>query len=231
MAYVELKYITKFYDVGQTTLAANYNMTFNVQRGELVVILGASGSGKTTLLNMIGGMDKPDTGQIIVDGAHIETYNEAQLARYRKNDVGFVFQFYNLVNNLTAKENIELGCERIKGHKPAMQALAEVGLADKAQHFPSQLSGGEQQRVSIARALAKYPKLLLCDEPTGALDFKTGRQVFKLLQDLSAQGHTVIIITHNAAIADIANRVILIKEGHADKTLINKAPINALDLQ
>lgn len=206
MAYIEVKNNTKTYQLANSTIHANKDISFSINKGELVVILGASGAGKSTLLNILGGMDTNTSGQVIIDGQDISEYNRHQLTTYRRTDVGFVFQFYNLVPNLTAKENVELASEIVSDALDASQALKAVGLASRQDNFPAQLSGGEQQRVAIARALAKKPKLLLCDEPTGALDYHTGKQVLQILQDMSQQhGSTVLIVTHNAALAPIAD--------------------------
>jgi len=203
--------------MGETTITANDNISFAIKKGELVIILGPSGAGKSTVLNILGGMDKPDEGQIIIDQTDIAQFNDKQLTAYRRTDVGFVFQFYNLVPNLTAKENVELATEVSPDALDPVEVLTQVGLAHRLDNFPSQLSGGEQQRVSIARALAKNPKLLLCDEPTGALDFETGKQVLKLL-------HTVLIITHNSALAPIADRVIHINDAKVRSIETNDHP-------
>ena len=219
MAYIEVKNNTKTYQLANSTIHANKDISFSINKGELVVILGASGAGKSTLLNILGGMDTNTSGQVIIDGQDISEYNRRQLTTYRRNDVGFVFQFYNLVPNLTAKENVELASEIVSDALDASQALKAVGLASRQDNFPAQLSGGEQQRVAIARALAKKPKLLLCDEPTGALDYHTGKQVLQLLQDMSQQhGSTILIVTHNAALAPIANQVIHIHDGQVKKS-------------
>lgn len=211
--YIEVKDATKTYQMGETTIVANDALNFSVQQGELAVILGPSGAGKSTILNILGGMDSPTSGQILIDGVDIATFSERQLTAYRRTDVGFVFQFYNLVPNLTAKENVELASAVAPDALDPTEVLQEVGLAARMDNFPAQLSGGEQQRVAIARALAKNPKLVLADEPTGALDYETGKQVLKLLQDVSRKrGQTVLIITHNAAIAPMADRVIRIND-------------------
>ena len=213
--------------MGETTITANEDLSFSIEEGELVVILGPSGAGKSTILNILGGMDSPDEGQIIIDNIDIAQFSDKQLTEYRRKDVGFVFQFYNLVPNLTAKENIELATELSPNALDPDAVLKQVGLENRSNNFPSQLSGGEQQRVSIARALAKNPKLLLCDEPTGALDFETGKQVLKLLQSASRQaGNTVLIITHNSAIAPIADRVIRINDATVRSVEINESPIS-----
>ncbi|WP_172573313.1 ABC transporter ATP-binding protein [Ligilactobacillus agilis] len=215
-----------------TTIHANKDISFSINKGELVVILGASGAGKSTLLNILGGMDTNTSGQVIIDGQDISEYNRRQLTTYRRNDVGFVFQFYNLVPNLTAKENVELASEIVSDALDASQALKAVGLASRQDNFPAQLSGGEQQRVAIARALAKKPKLLLCDEPTGALDYHTGKQVLQLLQDMSQQhGSTILIVTHNAALAPIANQVIHIHDGQVKKIEHNRQPAPIADIE
>lgn len=211
--YIEVRDATKTYQMGETTIVANDALNFSVQQGELAVILGPSGAGKSTILNILGGMDSPTSGQILIDGVDIATFSERQLTAYRRTDVGFVFQFYNLVPNLTAKENVELASAVAPDALDPTEVLQEVGLAARMDNFPAQLSGGEQQRVAIARALAKNPKLVLADEPTGALDYETGKQVLKLLQDVSRKrGQTVLIITHNAAIAPMADRVIRIND-------------------
>lgn len=211
--YIEVKDATKTYQMGETTIVANDALNFSVQQGELAVILGPSGAGKSTILNILGGMDSPTSGQILIDGVDIATFSERQLTAYRRTDVGFVFQFYNLVPNLTAKENVELASAVAPDALDPTEVLQEVGLSARMDNFPAQLSGGEQQRVAIARALAKNPKLVLADEPTGALDYETGKQVLKLLQDVSRKrGQTVLIITHNAAIAPMADRVIRIND-------------------
>ncbi|WP_050611026.1 ABC transporter ATP-binding protein [Ligilactobacillus agilis] len=232
MAYIEVKNNTKTYQLANSTIHANKDISFSVNKGELVVILGASGAGKSTLLNILGGMDTNTSGQVIIDGQNISGYNRRQLTTYRRNDVGFVFQFYNLVPNLTAKENVELASEIVSDALDASQALAAVGLASRQDNFPAQLSGGEQQRVAIARALAKKPKLLLCDEPTGALDYHTGKQVLQILQDMSQQhGSTVLIVTHNAALAPIANQVIHIHDGQVKKIEHNCQPVPIADIE
>lgn len=227
MSYVEVKNTYKRYKMGETTITANEDLSFSIEEGELVVILGPSGAGKSTILNILGGMDSPDEGQIIIDNIDIAQFSDKQLTEYRRKDVGFVFQFYNLVPNLTAKENIELATEISPNALDPDAVLKQVGLENRSNNFPSQLSGGEQQRVSIARALAKNPKLLLCDEPTGALDFETGKQVLKLLQSASRQaGNTVLIITHNSALAPIADRVIRINDATVRSVEINESPIS-----
>ncbi|MGI6317038.1 MAG: ABC transporter ATP-binding protein [Christensenellales bacterium] len=213
-AFVEMKHVYKRYTMGEVTINASNDINFSLEKGVFAVILGASGAGKTTVLNMLGGMDTCNEGEILVDGRDIAKYNAKALTQYRRYDIGFVFQFYNLVPNLTARENVELAAQICRNPMDAGEALRLVGLEDRADHFPSQLSGGEQQRVSIARALAKRPKLLLCDEPTGALDDVTGRQVLKLLLDTCRQtGMTVIVITHNAAITPMADVRIRLRSG------------------
>ncbi|AEA01292.1 ABC transporter ATP-binding protein [Aerococcus urinae] len=213
MSYIEVNNNTKVYSSGQNQIYANKDVSFEVKKGDLVIIVGASGAGKSTLLNILGGMDHNDSGQVIIDGKDISQFSRQELATYRREDVGFVFQFYNLVPNLTAKENVELAAEITTNPLSAESLLKDVGLADRMGNFPSQLSGGEQQRVSIARALATNPKLLLCDEPTGALDYKTGKQVLKILQDMSRdKGVTIIIVTHNGALAPIADCVIYMRD-------------------
>ena len=232
MAYIEVKNNTKTYQLANSTIHANKDISFSINKGELVVILGASGAGKSTPLNILGGMDTNTSGQVIIDGQDISDYNRRQLTTYRRNDVGFVFQFYNLVPNLTAKENVELASEIVSDALDASQALKAVGLASRQDNFPAQLSGGEQQRVAIARALAKKPKLLLCDEPTGALDYHTGKQVLQLLQDMSQQhGSTILIVTHNAALAPIANQVIHIHDGQVKKIEHNRQPAPIADIE
>lgn len=228
VSFVSFKNVYKRYQMGEVTINASNGINFEIEKGELAVIVGASGAGKTTILNMLGGMDTCDEGEIIVDGKCISEYNKKQMTSYRRYDIGFVFQFYNLVNNLTAKENVELATQICTNAKDAVQALEMVGLEDRINNFPSQLSGGEQQRVSIARALAKNPKLLLCDEPTGALDYITGKNILKLLQDACRKtGMTVVIITHNQAIAPIADRVITVKNSKIESVSINKKPLDA----
>mgnify|MGYP004515646815 CR=1 FL=1 len=214
MAYIKFKNVCKIYHMGQTEIRALDNISFDIDKGELCVIVGPSGAGKTTLLNILGGMDAPTSGTILLDGRDISKLNARQLTDYRRTDVGFVFQFYNLVQNLTALENVELAAEICRDSLDAATTLDEVGLGDRMDNFPAQLSGGEQQRVSIARALAKNPKIILCDEPTGALDYHTGKAVLKLLQDTCrSTGKTVLIITHNSALTAIADHVIRVKNG------------------
>ena len=223
---MRLKQVKKIYKMGEVEIAAADGIDFSVGKGEFAVVVGASGAGKTTVLNILGGMDTATSGEVIVDGNDITTYNTKQLTAYRRDDIGFVFQFYNLVPNLTALENVELALQICKDPLDAMAVLEDVGLGERAANFPAQLSGGEQQRVSIARALAKNPKLLLCDEPTGALDYNTGKAILKLLQDTCRKkGMTVILITHNSAIAPMADRVIKIKNGKVSKVTLNENPI------
>lgn len=225
MALIEVKKCTKKYVTGDTTIYANKDISFSVDQGELVVILGSSGAGKSTLLNILGGMDSATSGDVIINGNNIAKYTQRQLTAYRRNDVGFVFQFYNLVPNLTAKENVELATEIVSDSLDASEALLAVGLGDRMDNFPAQLSGGEQQRAAIARAIAKKPQILLCDEPTGALDYQTGKQVLQILQDMSLKnGSTVIIVTHNAAIANIGNQVIRIHDGQVVENRHNDHP-------
>ncbi|SER99619.1 ABC transporter ATP-binding protein [Streptococcus gallolyticus] len=225
MAYIEMKHSYKRYQTGDTEIIANNDINFAIEKGELVIILGSSGAGKSTVLNILGGMDNNDEGQVIIDGVDVANYSQKELTTYRRNDVGFVFQFYNLVPNLTAKENVELASEIVADARDAEQTLIDVGLGKRLNNFPAQLSGGEQQRVSIARAVAKNPKLLLCDEPTGALDYQTGKQVLKILQDMSRQkGSTVIIVTHNSALAPIADRVIHMHDAKVISIELNEHP-------
>lgn len=232
MAYIELKNSFKCYQTGDTEIIANNDISFEIEKGELVIILGASGADKSTVLNILGGMDTNDEGQILIDGQNIADYTSHQLTDYRRNDVGFVFQFYNLVPNLTAKENVELASEIVKDAQDPIAALTAVGLEKRINNFPAQLSGGEQQRVSIARAVAKNPKLLLCDEPTGALDYKTGKQVLQILQDMSRkQGATVIIVTHNVALAPIADRVIRMHDARIQSVTLNARPQDIASLE
>ncbi len=226
-AFVELKDVRKIYHMGEVEIAAANGIDFKIRQGEFVVIVGPSGAGKTTVLNILGGMDTATSGEVIVGGSDISKYNNKQLTAYRRDDIGFVFQFYNLIPNLTALENVELALQICKDPLDAAQVLEEVGLKDRADNFPAQLSGGEQQRVSIARALAKNPKLLLCDEPTGALDYNTGKAILKLLQDTCREkGMTVILITHNSAIAPMADRIIHIKNGKVSSHLKNNHPVS-----
>ena len=225
MSFVSLKNVYNRYKMGEVTITASDGVSFDIEKGEFVVITGASGAGKTTVLNLIGGMDVCDEGEIIVDGNDIAKYSSKELTAYRRYDIGFVFQFYNLVQNLTALENVELAAQICRESRDASEVLAQVGLAERMNNFPAQLSGGEQQRVSIARALAKSPKLLLCDEPTGALDYNTGKTILKLLQDTCRnKGMTVIVITHNQAITPMADRVIKIKNSKVAKISLNPNP-------
>ncbi|KRM12008.1 ABC transporter ATP-binding protein [Paucilactobacillus suebicus] len=213
MAYIEVINESKRYQMGETTIVANDKLSFEANQGDLTVILGPSGAGKSTVLNILGGMDSPSDGEVIIDGTDIAKYSDKQLTQFRRTDIGFVFQFYNLIPNLTTRENVELASSIVPDALDADQVLKDVGLGDRLDNFPSQLSGGEQQRVAIARALAKNPKLLLCDEPTGALDYETGKQVLTLLEDASRKDHkTVLIITHNSALAKMADRVIRIND-------------------
>lgn len=228
MAFIEFQNVIKKYLVGSMGITAVKDCSFSVEKGELVVILGPSGAGKTTVLNLLGGMDNPSGGSISVDGNEIHRYCKKKLIRYRRSDIGFVFQFYNLVANLTALENVELACQICPDSLDPKTVLEEVGLAERMNNFPAQLSGGEQQRVAIARAVAKNPKLLLCDEPTGALDSTTGQRIVELLQDTCRKmGTTTILITHNAALAQIADKVIHIRNGTVDDVVLNQKPKSA----
>ena len=225
MAYISLEHVVKRYQMGEVTITAVDDICFEIEKGEFVIVVGPSGAGKTTVLNILGGMDSCDGGEILVDGSRISSYSSRQLTDYRRHDIGFVFQFYNLVQNLTALENVELAAQICRDPLDAEQVLCHVGLGERLNNFPAQLSGGEQQRVAIARALAKNPKLLLCDEPTGALDYVTGKSILKLLQDTCRkEGMTVVVITHNTAIAPMADKVIHVKNGRVDKVVINDAP-------
>ena len=225
MAYIEVKNEYKRYQMGETTITANDGISFEVEKGEVAVILGPSGAGKSTVLNILGGMDSCDEGEIIIDGTDIAQFSEKQLTTYRRNDVGFVFQFYNLVPNLTAKENVELASQIVADALDSTTVLQLVGLGERLDNFPAQLSGGEQQRVTIARAIAKKPKLLLCDEPTGALDYETGKQILTILQNTAREtGTTVLIITHNSAIAEMADRVIRINDAKVREMTVNDQP-------
>ena len=226
MSYIEFKNVCKEYKMGEITIKALDNTNFQIEKGELVVIVGPSGAGKTTTLNILGGMDTATRGDVIVDGKNITNLKNKELIKYRREDIGFVFQFYNLVQNLTAVENVELATQICKDSLDPEGVIEKVGLGDRKKNFPSQLSGEEQQRVAIARAIAKNPKLLLCDEPTGALDYKTGKQILKLLQDTARKEKmTVLIITHNAAIAPMADKVIRFKNGTAESVEINENPL------
>lgn len=225
-AFVSFKNVNKIYKTGEIVVKASDDACFDIYKGEFALIVGASGAGKTTVLNILGGMDTCDSGEVIVDGVDIGKYDEKDLTLYRRNEIGFVFQFYNLIQNLTALENVELASQICKNPQPALDALKEVGLEDRSDNFPAQLSGGEQQRVSIARAMAKNPKLLLCDEPTGALDYNTGKQVLASLQSACRnQGKTVIVITHNQAIIPMADRVIRMKSGKIIERITNDNPM------
>lgn len=225
MSYIEFKNVNKIYEMGEIKINALNDTNFQIEKGELVVIVGPSGAGKTTALNILGGMDTATSGRVIVDGKEVTKLKNKELIGYRRDDIGFVFQFYNLVQNLTARENVELATQICKKSLNPEQVLEKVGLKDRMNNFPSQLSGGEQQRVAIARAIAKNPKLLLCDEPTGALDYKTGKQILKLLQDTARKENmTVLIITHNGAISPMADKVIHFKNGTAEKIEVNDNP-------
>ena len=226
MSYIEFKNVNKNYQMGEITIKALNNTNFQIEKGELVVIVGPSGAGKTTTLNILGGMDTATSGDVLIDGKNITKLKGKDLIKYRREDIGFVFQFYNLVQNLTAKENVELATQIRKDSLEPEEVIEKVGLKNRMNNFPSQLSGGEQQRVAIARAIAKNPKLLLCDEPTGALDYKTGKQILKLLQDTCRKENmTVLIITHNTAIAPMADKVIYFKNGTAESVEINENPM------
>lgn len=225
MSYIEFRNVEKEYKMGEVTIKALDNTNFTIEKGELVVIVGPSGAGKTTCLNILGGMDTATSGDVIVDGKNVSTLKKKELVKYRREDIGFVFQFYNLVQNLTAIENVELATQICIDSLNPETIMKKVGLKDRVRNFPSQLSGGEQQRVAIARAIAKNPKLLLCDEPTGALDYKTGKQILELLQNTCRKENmTVIIITHNSAIAPMADKVIHFKNGKAENIIINENP-------
>lgn len=232
MSYIELKNIKKTYQMGDIKINALDNVSFKIEKGELVAVLGPSGAGKTTVLNILGGMDRPDSGTITVDNENISKYSRKNLITYRRYDIGFVFQFYNLVQNLTALENVELASQICKEPLNPSTVLKQVGLEKRMNNFPSQLSGGEQQRVAIARAIAKNPKLLLCDEPTGALDSKTGSKILELLQNTCKNmGMTVVIITHNSTIAEIADKIIKMKNGRVEEVILNENPMNAKEIK
>lgn len=232
MAYIEMVNSYKRYQIGSGEIIANRDVSFSIEKGELAIILGASGAGKSTVLNILGGMDTNDEGSVIIDGKDISGYNAHELTVYRRNDVGFVFQFYNLVQNLTAKENVELATEIVKDAIDPEKILNDVGLGNRIDNFPAQLSGGEQQRVAIARAVAKNPKILLCDEPTGALDYKTGKHVLQILQDMSRKkGATVVIVTHNGAIAPIADRVIHMHDATVKSIEVNEQPKKITEIE
>lgn len=232
MSYIEFQNITKEYNTGGNAIFALKDASFSVEKGELAIILGASGAGKTTALNILGGMDTATSGHVMVDGSDITTYGKKQLTQYRRTDIGFVFQFYNLVPNLTALENVELASQICNDSLNAEQTLAKVGLEQRIKNFPAQLSGGEQQRVSIARALAKNPKLLLCDEPTGALDYNTGKQILQLLQDTCRREKiTVLIITHSSALAPMADRLIQFKNGTVISETSNPTPVPIAEIE
>ncbi|MFR3920305.1 MAG: ABC transporter ATP-binding protein [Clostridia bacterium] len=232
MAYIEFNNVVKEYDVGENKIRALDGANFSIDKGELVVIVGPSGAGKTTALNVLGGMDSVTSGEVLIDNQRVDTYSEKQLTYYRREDIGFVFQFYNLIQNLTAIENVELATQICKKPLDPNVTMEKVGLKNRKNNFPSQLSGGEQQRVAIARAIAKNPKILLCDEPTGALDYNTGKQILKLLQDTCRKEKmTVIIITHNSAIAPMADKVIHFKNGKAENIKINQNQISVDEIE
>ena len=232
MAFIEVKNLSKVYNIGERTVMANDKLNFEIEKNEFAIILGASGAGKSTFLNILGGLDSSSSGELLVNGKNIAMYNEKDLTAYRRNDMGFVFQFYNLIPNLTALENVELATQIVKNAKNPEEVLKSVGLGERMDNFPSQLSGVEQQRVSIARAIAKNPKLLLCDEPTGALDYHTGKQILKLLQDLTrTTDTTVVLITHNSAIKDSADRLIEISDAKVKDVIINKNPRDIMEIE
>ena len=232
MSFIEFKNVCKIYQMGEVEIKALDDISFEIDKGEFVVVLGSSGAGKTTILNILGGMDKATSGTIVVDGKDISKASERELCDYRRTDVGFVFQFYNLVQNLTAKENVDLAIQLCDDPMDSRFVLKMVGLEDRLNNFPSQLSGGEQQRVAIARAVAKNPKLLLCDEPTGALDYVTGKQVLKVLQDMCyTQNMTVVMITHNSALADMGQKIIRVKSGKIESVSMNENPIDVEEIE
>ena len=232
MAYIEFKNVKKIYKMGDVKIRALNGVDFKIDKGEFAVVLGPSGAGKSTILNILGGMDTCTTGEITVDGKRIDKYSSRQLTAYRRYDIGFVFQFYNLVQNLTVKENVELATQICKKPLDIVKTIEAVGLSDRIGNFPSQLSGGEQQRVAIARALAKNPKMLLCDEPTGALDYNTSKDILKLIEDVNKKyGNTIIIVTHNDAIKNMADRVITLRDGRIRKNYVNDNKITAADLE
>ena len=232
MPFVVFDNVCKYYQMGDTRIAASDHVSFTIEKGEFCVILGPSGAGKTTVLNMLGGMDTCDEGKILLDGECVSDFSQKRLTTYRRYDVGFVFQFYNLIQNLTAKENVEIASEICKNPLDAAETLKRVGLSQRMDNFPAQLSGGEQQRVSIARAIAKNPKLLLCDEPTGALDYETGKSILKLLQDICREGKkTVIVITHNQAITQMADRVIHVKNGRVESEIVQENPADVSTIE
>ncbi len=232
MSFVSVRDVYKRYKMGEITINASDGITFDIEKGELAIVLGPSGSGKTTVLNMLGGMDTIDEGSVIIDGKDIAKYSRKELITYRRLEIGFIFQFYNLIQTLTATENAELAAQTCKDYIPADEILRQVGLGDRLDNFPAQLSGGEQQRVAIARALAKKPKLLLCDEPTGALDYNTGKMILKLLQDTCRErGMTVILVTHNSAIAPMADRVIRLKNSRVREIITNESPMSVDDIE
>lgn len=232
MEFIEVKNLTKKYVSGNIEVTAVDDISFEIKKGEIVVIVGASGAGKTTLLNILGGMDNLTYGQVIIDGKDISNYNDSQLTEYRRNDIGFVFQFYNLIQNMNVLENVELATQLCKNSLNPNEILNKVGLKMRTNNFPAQLSGGEQQRVAIARAICKNPKLLLCDEPTGALDYQTGKQILKLLQDTCRnEKMTIIIITHNSAISPMADKIIKFKNGSVSNVIINENPTNIEDIE
>ena len=232
MSFIEFKHVSKVYKMGEVEIRALDDISFEIEKGEFVVVLGASGAGKTTILNILGGMDLASSGSVIVDGKDISKASERELTEYRRFDIGFVFQFYNLVQNLTARENVDLAVQICKDPMDSRFVLKMVGLEDRMDNFPSQLSGGEQQRVAIARAVAKNPKLLLCDEPTGALDYKTGKQVLKVLQDMCfKQDMTVVMITHNTALADMGQKIIRVRSGNIESITMNENPMDAEDIE